>query len=122
MVVTFAPSALSTEVKSVEMHHESLPEAGPGDNVRCFPFLPLQLPESAACMHAYPRVKKGFSTHGQRFLVVLLAAVLQRPHPAGSWRCRINDSVTTPALMLSLYVALQAPAAAVCDAAVVIRL
>jgi len=33
MVVTFAPSALSTEVKSVEMHHESLPEAGPGDNV-----------------------------------------------------------------------------------------
>ena len=33
MVVTFAPAALSTEVKSVEMHHESLPEAGPGDNV-----------------------------------------------------------------------------------------
>merc|ERR1719270_1760669 len=33
MVVTFAPTALSTDVKSVEMHHESLPEAGPGDNV-----------------------------------------------------------------------------------------
>merc|ERR1712180_127441 len=33
MVVTFAPAALSTEVKSVEMHHESLPEALPGDNV-----------------------------------------------------------------------------------------
>jgi len=33
MVVTFGPSNLSTEVKSVEMHHESLPEAGPGDNV-----------------------------------------------------------------------------------------
>ena len=33
MVVTFAPSALTTEVKSVEMHHESLPEAHPGDNV-----------------------------------------------------------------------------------------
>merc|ERR1712119_212772 len=33
MVVTFAPHGLSTEVKSVEMHHESLPEAGPGDNV-----------------------------------------------------------------------------------------
>merc|ERR1712044_52746 len=33
MVVTFAPSQLSTEVKSVEMHHESLPQAGPGDNV-----------------------------------------------------------------------------------------
>merc|ERR1712158_24557 len=33
MVVTFAPGALTTEVKSVEMHHESLPEAGPGDNV-----------------------------------------------------------------------------------------
>ena len=33
MVVTFAPSNLSTEVKSVEMHHEALPEASPGDNV-----------------------------------------------------------------------------------------
>merc|ERR1711900_80111 len=33
MVITFAPVALSTEVKSVEMHHESLPEAVPGDNV-----------------------------------------------------------------------------------------
>merc|ERR1712222_198760 len=33
MVVTFAPVALSTEVKSVEVHHESLPEAVPGDNV-----------------------------------------------------------------------------------------
>lgn len=33
MVVTFAPSVLTTEVKSVEMHHESLPEAVPGDNV-----------------------------------------------------------------------------------------
>merc|ERR1719415_234291 len=33
MVVTFAPAALSTEVKSVEMHHESIPEAQPGDNV-----------------------------------------------------------------------------------------
>jgi len=33
MVVTFAPTGLTTEVKSVEMHHEALPEAGPGDNV-----------------------------------------------------------------------------------------
>ena len=33
MVVIFAPSGLTTEVKSVEMHHESLPEALPGDNV-----------------------------------------------------------------------------------------
>jgi len=33
MVVTFAPSAVTTEVKSVEMHHESMPEAVPGDNV-----------------------------------------------------------------------------------------
>jgi len=32
-VVTFAPVQLSTEVKSVEMHHESMPEAVPGDNV-----------------------------------------------------------------------------------------
>merc|ERR1719394_1600951 len=33
MVVTFAPVNVTTEVKSVEMHHESLTEAGPGDNV-----------------------------------------------------------------------------------------
>merc|ERR1719506_2274026 len=33
MVVTFAPTGLSTEVKSVEMHHESIPQAEPGDNV-----------------------------------------------------------------------------------------
>jgi elongation factor 1-alpha len=33
MVVIFAPSGLSSEVKSVEMHHDSLPEALPGDNV-----------------------------------------------------------------------------------------
>lgn len=32
-VVTFAPPGITTEVKSVEMHHESLPEALPGDNV-----------------------------------------------------------------------------------------
>jgi len=33
MVVTFAPAAITTEVKSVEMHHEQLTEALPGDNV-----------------------------------------------------------------------------------------
>ncbi|RVW25458.1 Elongation factor 1-alpha [Vitis vinifera] len=33
MVVTFGPTGLTTEVKSVEMHHESLVEALPGDNV-----------------------------------------------------------------------------------------
>lgn len=33
MVVTFAPAMITTEVKSVEMHHESLTEALPGDNV-----------------------------------------------------------------------------------------
>jgi len=33
MNVCFAPTGLVTEVKSVEMHHESLKEAQPGDNV-----------------------------------------------------------------------------------------
>jgi len=33
MVVTFAPGGVTTEVKSIEMHHESLPQATPGDNV-----------------------------------------------------------------------------------------
>ena len=32
-IVTFAPVGLTTEVKSVEMHHEQLVEAVPGDNV-----------------------------------------------------------------------------------------
>merc|ERR1712142_413325 len=33
MVVTFAPGDLSTEVKSVEMHHQELEAANPSDNV-----------------------------------------------------------------------------------------
>ena len=33
MVVTFAPVNVSTEVKSVETHHEALSEALPGDNL-----------------------------------------------------------------------------------------
>ncbi|CAH1773092.1 unnamed protein product [Owenia fusiformis] len=33
MVVSFAPNVVTTECKSVEMHHESLTEATPGDNV-----------------------------------------------------------------------------------------
>merc|ERR1719281_375836 len=33
VVVTFAPANVTTEVKSVEMHHEQLAEAVPGDNV-----------------------------------------------------------------------------------------
>jgi len=33
MFVNFAPSNLQTEVKSVEMHHEQLDQAIPGDNV-----------------------------------------------------------------------------------------
>jgi len=32
-VVTFAPAMITTEVKSVEMHHEALDQALPGDNV-----------------------------------------------------------------------------------------
>lgn len=33
MTVLFAPAGVSTEVKSVEMHHESVAEGNPGDNV-----------------------------------------------------------------------------------------
>jgi len=33
MIVTFAPGALTTECKTVEMHHQQLEEAIPGDNV-----------------------------------------------------------------------------------------
>jgi len=33
MTVTFAPGGVTTEVKSIEMHHEALQEAKPGDNI-----------------------------------------------------------------------------------------
>ena len=33
MIVTFAPSQLTTEVKSIELHHEQLQQALPGDNI-----------------------------------------------------------------------------------------
>jgi len=33
MVVNFSPAQVTTEVKSVEMHHEVVPEGTPGDNV-----------------------------------------------------------------------------------------
>jgi elongation factor 1-alpha len=33
MTIVFAPGGASSEVKSVEMHHTSVPEARPGDNV-----------------------------------------------------------------------------------------
>merc|ERR1711934_356271 len=33
MVIRFAPTGLNAECKSVEMHHEQLPQAVPGDNV-----------------------------------------------------------------------------------------
>jgi len=33
MMVKFSPSDLTTEVKSIEMHHEMLEKAEPGDNV-----------------------------------------------------------------------------------------
>jgi elongation factor 1-alpha len=33
MVVTFAPTGVTTEVKSVEMHHEALAEGVPGDKI-----------------------------------------------------------------------------------------
>jgi len=32
-VITFAPCMITTEVKSIEMHHEQLPQAVPGDNI-----------------------------------------------------------------------------------------
>jgi elongation factor 1-alpha len=33
MVVTFAPTNVTIEVKSVEIHHEQLEQGNPGDNV-----------------------------------------------------------------------------------------
>jgi elongation factor 1-alpha len=39
MIVVFAPANVTTEVKSVEMHHEQLEAGMPGDNVG-FKFVP----------------------------------------------------------------------------------
>merc|ERR1711935_1213092 len=47
MIVTFAPSNVTTEVKSVEMHHESLPEAGFRDPVDRF----ISAYNSNACLY-----------------------------------------------------------------------
>jgi elongation factor 1-alpha len=33
ITVVFAPSDITSEVKSIEMHHQQLPEAGPGDSI-----------------------------------------------------------------------------------------
>ena len=33
MTVKFSPSDITTEIKTIEMHHEVLPQANPGDNV-----------------------------------------------------------------------------------------
>ena len=33
MTVSFAPTGVTTECKSIEMHHEALQQAIPGDNV-----------------------------------------------------------------------------------------
>ena len=38
MVVVFAPPALWCEVKTIEMHHESIPEALPGDMIGFTPY------------------------------------------------------------------------------------
>ena len=52
MVVTFAPTNVTTEVKSVEMHHEQLEQGVPGDNVgfnvKCVP-LALIRPSESDC-------------------------------------------------------------------------
>jgi elongation factor 1-alpha len=32
-LATFAPSGIEAEIKSIEMHHKKIPEAGPGNNV-----------------------------------------------------------------------------------------
>ena len=33
MLLTFAPMGVTSECKTVEMHHETILEAGPGDNI-----------------------------------------------------------------------------------------
>ena len=34
MVVSFAPSNVTTQVKSVKMHHKQLEQGNPGDNIK----------------------------------------------------------------------------------------
>merc|ERR1712168_877323 len=108
MVVTFAPVQLTTEVKSVEMHHESLPEAGPGDNVgfniknvsvkdikRGYVASDSKNKPAAGCATSPPR--SSCSTTLDRFATVTLQSWIATPLtlPASSTRSR-KRSIVVP--------------------------
>jgi len=69
--ITFAPNGASTECKSVEMHHEQMAQAGPGDNVG-FAVKGLSVKDikrGNVCGHS----KGGHAPHGcRRFLAQVI--------------------------------------------------
>ena len=62
MVVTFAPVQFSIEVKSVEMDHESLSQAVPGDNVGFRASTTLSQLNCTNAVQKWSFSKCGFST------------------------------------------------------------
>lgn len=72
MVVVFAPAGLSTEVKSVEMHHEALTEAVPGDNVgfNCKNVSVKDLKRGFVCSSATDDPAKGAETFEAQVIIM----------------------------------------------------
>merc|ERR1712173_555383 len=94
-VVNFAPVNLTTEVKSVEMHHESLPEAVPGDNVG-FNIKNVSVKD----------IKRGYVTSDSKNKPAtgvsdFTAQVIVLNHPARSATATAPSSTATPRTLLA---------------------
>merc|ERR1712032_785097 len=65
MVVRFAPVGLNAECKSVEMHHEQLPQAAPGGNVgsdsKKFPAKPVRRFLAQVIVLKHKQIKSGYT-------------------------------------------------------------
>jgi len=72
MVVTFAPIGLTTEVKSVEMHHEALAEAVPGDNVgfNCKNIAVKDIKRGYVCSNSADDPAKGCDTFSAQVIIM----------------------------------------------------
>jgi len=91
MVVTFAPSMLTTEVKSVEMHHEALTEAVPGDNVgfNCKNVSVKDLKRGYVCSSSTDDPAKGCDTFEAQVII------MQHPGQIQNGYCPVLDCHTS---------------------------
>jgi len=90
MVVCFAPSGLTTEVKSVEMHHEALTEAVPGDNVgfNCKNVSVKDLKRGFVCSNNADDPAKGCDTFEAQVII------MQHPGQIQNGYCPVLDCHT----------------------------